>query len=205
MTQQKTTPTPQLRTGIALITSTTKTNKHGTNKKHQHTVEFSKNKHTPSPTTKAEVRSGITLANFPVNLPGPVLSTSSRSRRLIKLSRPSESTSPRPRPDSQNHLLAERFDRCPAGRRERYGPQYAEVKSACPRRSTATPEPSPLAITAPVLQRYGAGHAGAPASRRAADRTLRASNPRLPPLRCSPTHHLRGSSGGPRPCSQPGR
>src|SRR5206468_9834766 len=42
---------PTIGASIALITSTTNnTNKHGTNK-NQHTVEFSKNKHTPSRTT----------------------------------------------------------------------------------------------------------------------------------------------------------
>jgi hypothetical protein len=44
--------------GAALITSTTTTqNKHGTNKI-QHTVEFSKNKHTPSRTTDTTVGPG---------------------------------------------------------------------------------------------------------------------------------------------------
>jgi hypothetical protein len=49
---------PNTQAGIALITSTTNnTNKHGTNKL-QHTVEFSKNKHTPSQTTPPQLDPG---------------------------------------------------------------------------------------------------------------------------------------------------
>ncbi|HJT05188.1 MAG TPA: hypothetical protein VJ757_16415, partial [Pseudonocardiaceae bacterium] len=50
------------RADAALITSkTTQTNMALTK---QHTVEFSKNKHTPSRTTDAAVRSGMTLSDL---------------------------------------------------------------------------------------------------------------------------------------------
>ena len=73
--RQKTTPTP---TGadIALITSTTTTQTNMALTK-QHTVEFSKNKHTPSRTTEAAVRSGMTLSDLLDPLTGSDLLNSS--------------------------------------------------------------------------------------------------------------------------------
>jgi hypothetical protein len=62
--QQKTTPT----TGIALITSQTLAQQKTTQKNmaltFRHTVEFSKNKHTPSRTTKAVIRSRATCSEY---------------------------------------------------------------------------------------------------------------------------------------------
>ncbi len=94
----------------------------------RHTVEFSKNKHTPAQTANATVGSGMHHFDVPRSRSGRPQEVFLRSRRLSK---PTSLLTGAPRGPglTSQHHLAERYVRSAAGRDERYGQHTAEVKS----------------------------------------------------------------------------
>ena len=97
----------------------------------RHTVEFSKNKHTPSRTTEAVASSGVTYSDLPGTEPVNLARGAVRSRRLMKLTSPPSHRSPRPVLTSRRYQCSARFVRSPVGRGESYADRTVEVKSAC--------------------------------------------------------------------------